>query len=1111
MTLRRRTLLIIGLVFLGLAAAAYLVAQTIVLQGFAQQEQVDARQDLTRVRGTLDDSLTALGGLTRDWGIWDDLDAYVQGRNDAFAAANLNDDETLKSNRLNLMVLLNTGGQIVAAKTYDYNTGTEPPFPESLRQYLTADNLILQHPTRDSLITGILPLAEGPLLIAAAPIVPTDPAGPVGGTILFARFLDAAELQRLAKTPVAALTAYRVGDPALPADFHTALTALTPAAPITLVPRDNQTLLGYLLLSDVYGRPAVVLRAEIPRTLYAQGRRTVLYSMAALVVLGLAFALALLLLLEHSVLTPLARLRAALATVGRSNSLAERVPVQGQDELAGLAADINGMLAALEQAARGERESQAGYRAVVEQAADGIFLVDAESRTLIEVNAAFARLLGGTPADLVGRTLDGMVAAPPAEVTDLLVRVALGGRRTLGELPFRRHDGSVLPLELTGSVIHRGEREVVCCVAHDLSERKLAEEERSVRRSEDRFRALVQNSADLIAIADLDGTIRYLSPSVERVLGFPAPAMVGRNLLSYVHWDDAAAARAVLDAAHAAPRTNVVGEFRLAGADGSWTYVEANCKDLAADSHVGGILINCRDINERKKIDRLKNEFISTVSHELRTPLTSIRGSLGLVAAGVAGDIPPQALSMIDIAQKNSERLVRLINDILDIEKIESGAVVFHPRPVNLPALVEQALEANRAFGAQYNVGFALDAPADVRGGRVNADPDRVIQVLTNLLSNAAKFSPPGGTVQVTVRRAGAALRVAVADQGPGIPLDFHPQVFSKFAQADSSDSRRRGGTGLGLSIAKAILERHHGQIWFETRPGAGTTFLFDLPEWEPEEAPMPAPPFQGPVGLRPRVLICEDDHDVAALLGLMLAPEGYEVDLAYNAAGARRLLADRDYTAMTLDLMLPDQDGLSLLRELRADPRTAALPIIVVSAKADVGRREVDGHTVAVVDWLEKPIDRARLVQAVRQTTGSAGHRPRILHVEDDADLTAVVGTMLRAAATVVPAATLAAARELLAHESFELLILDLTLPDGSGLDLLPVLDGPDGPAVPVVLFSASEADRDVTDHVAASFVKARASNQELVSTVLALLGRPGGGRLERRPAGGRVTGPLG
>jgi len=265
-------------------------------------------------------------------------------------------------------------------------------------------------------------------------------------------------------------------------------------------------------------------------------------------------------------------------------------------------------------------------------------------------------------------------------------------------------------------------------------------------------------------------------------------------------------------------------------ADGRPRWLSATKVPIKNDTgQVIGIVGMSRDITARQEIDRLKSEFITTVSHELRTPLTSIRGSLGLLAGGAAGEISHAAKTMVDIAYKNSERLTRLVNDILDIERIEGGKLAFQIAPLDLTRLVEQAIEANRGYGEQFGVTFVLTErlpDAHLRG-----DADRLNQVFTNLLSNAAKFSPAGGTVEVAVTRQDQLLRVSVTDRGQGVPAAFRARIFGKFAQADGSATRQNGGAGLGLSIAKAIVERHGGRIDYTSELDKGATFFVDLPE----------------------------------------------------------------------------------------------------------------------------------------------------------------------------------------------------------------------------------------------------------------------------------------
>jgi len=236
------------------------------------------------------------------------------------------------------------------------------------------------------------------------------------------------------------------------------------------------------------------------------------------------------------------------------------------------------------------------------------------------------------------------------------------------------------------------------------------------------------------------------------------------------------------------------------------------------------------DISERKRLDHAQDEYVLNVSHELRTPLTSIAGSLGLLLGGAAGQLPQQAERLLSIAHNNCQRLLRLINDILDIEKVESGKMQFHLKRIDLRALVEDVLEANRPYADGFDVTLRLDPGA--ASGEVYADPDRLAQAVTNLLSNAIKFSPAHGEVFVSIAKRKQTFRFAVRDHGPGIPKEFRPRLFEKFAQADTTDARQKSGSGLGLSIVKQIVTRLGGIVGFEDADGGGTIFYIALPSW---------------------------------------------------------------------------------------------------------------------------------------------------------------------------------------------------------------------------------------------------------------------------------------
>lgn len=350
-----------------------------------------------------------------------------------------------------------------------------------------------------------------------------------------------------------------------------------------------------------------------------------------------------------------------------------------------------------------------------------------------------------------------------------------------------------------------------------------AEARQRTRAEEDRNR-FFDLSLDLLVIAGTDGRFQQLSPAWETTLGWTVEELMTRRD-GLVHPDDRERTRREVRRLRQGG-TAVDFENRYAVKEGGWRWLSWRAVSVPEKGLIYGV---ARDISEHKRMEQMKTDFISVVSHELRTPLTSIRGALGLVAGGIAGELPERARRLVDIASKNSERLARLVDDILDVERIESGQMGFRLVPQDLAALVEQAVEANQPYGQPYGVSLRL---VEAQPALVRVDADRIQQVLSNLLSNAVKFSPRGASVEVGVTARSGRVRLRVVDHGKGIPPEFRAWIFEKFTQADATSTRQRGGTGLGLSISKAIVERHGGRIWFETTPIQGTTFFVELPEW---------------------------------------------------------------------------------------------------------------------------------------------------------------------------------------------------------------------------------------------------------------------------------------
>jgi PAS domain S-box-containing protein len=365
--------------------------------------------------------------------------------------------------------------------------------------------------------------------------------------------------------------------------------------------------------------------------------------------------------------------------------------------------------------------------------------------------------------------------------------------------------------------------------------RRLVESEEVARRraealarSEAGMRAIYASLVDGIIVLSPQGVIEFLNPAAERLFGYPPGSLVGQSVGVLIpdglRQANERATRRFVESGD----SGVVGQKGLVypalRRDGSRVEVEFSLAEMRSESGVRLVGV-VRDVSERSALERMKSEFVAAVSHELRTPLTSIIGSLELAAEG---ELPDAGREFVEMARRNSVRLAALVNDVMDAARLDSGALSFEASRFDAAALAAEAVELNQSYAATRRVTLRLEEPCAT--AEIDADRGRLMQVMENLLSNAAKFSPEGGEVRVRVLRVGARVRFEVGDQGRGIPEEFKARVFERFAQADASDSREKGGTGLGLAIAKGLVERMGGAIGFDARAGGGTTFWFEMP-----------------------------------------------------------------------------------------------------------------------------------------------------------------------------------------------------------------------------------------------------------------------------------------
>ena len=624
--------------------------------------------------------------------------------------------------------------------------------------------------------------------------------------------------------------------------------------------------------------------------------------------------------------------------------------------------------------------------------------------------------------------------------------------------------------------------------AHGLLERRTLERnhaQHSVERrlGDELFRLAVEACPSGMVMSDGDGRIVMLNTEIENLFGYKREELIGQYVdilvperLQAHHVVNRARFMATPECRHMGAGRTLFGRRK----DGTEFPVEVGLNPI----HTGQeqmVLSAIIDITQRRRTERLKDEFVATVSHELRTPLTSIAGSLGLLTGQWATKLPDSAARLLTIAHANSQRLVRLVNDILDIEKIEAGHIVFDMRRIALRKLVESTIEDTRGFAASYGVQLRLDeAPDDFE---VNADSDRLAQVLTNLLSNAIKFSAAGEEVVVGVAGNAANARITVRDRGPGIPEEFKPHIFEKFAQADATNTRKKGGTGLGLSIVKEIVDRLGGKVGFDDAPGGGTIFHIDLPLCDGTAGGEVDLVADAPLA---RILLCDDDRKVAEALRKLLQRDGFVVDFAHTVTTALARADAARYGAIIVDLQFPDGYGVDLIARLRAQPQNRDTPIIVMAGDPGHGQSDIRSSRLNIQHWLGKPIKAKTLVATLRAATASgARQRPRLLHVDDDHDMRTLVANELRPIIDVISADSAEMALRIIASERIDLVVLDITLGQDSGLDLLPELRDSRGKLIPVIIFSNVAVDAGSADQISSAFTKMNSSLDNLATAV--------------------------
>jgi PAS domain S-box-containing protein len=637
------------------------------------------------------------------------------------------------------------------------------------------------------------------------------------------------------------------------------------------------------------------------------------------------------------------------------------------------------------------RESEEQYRLLFESNPHSMWVYDLETLKFLAVNDSAIDHYGYSREEFLSMTIQDIRPPEDVEVLSAYLSSPNAGLDRAGEWRHRKKDGAIMNVEITSHRLDFLGRPAEFVLANDITERKRAES--ALLESEDRYRDLVDNSHELMCTHDLDGRVISVNPWAAHVLGYPQEALIGLNVregLTTEYRDQFEEyIQAIKTDGYARGIMQVktaYGEVRL------WEYYNTLRTEGVETPIVRGM---AHDVTERRQAlvrekearleaeaaNRLKDEFLSTLSHELRTPLTAIIGWSKLL---MQGDVDPEKQPLaLETIVRNAQAQGQLINDLLEVSRIITGKLHLNFSPCQLQPVIEAAIESIRPTAEAK--GIKLKALFEPRAGLVSGDADRLQQVVWNLLSNALKFTPSGGVVQVKFQRANSHLEIVVSDSGEGIKPDFLPHVFERFRQADGSTTRAHGGLGLGLAIVRHLVELHGGSVRAESDgEKKGATFTVKLPVLLPDDQKYVGeiqPKQSTPLDLTRsepssalkgvRILVVDDEEDARELVSTMLGRYGAVVQTAASTTEALEFLDSWNPRVLIADIGMQGEDGYALIRRVRALPgKPGAIPALALTAYArieDRARALAAGFQV----HLSKPIDSAQLAASVSKLAG--------------------------------------------------------------------------------------------------------------------------------------------
>jgi PAS domain S-box-containing protein len=980
MTLRRRILVIIGATLVALTVGFYAVSSAILLKEFTRLEKGDVIRDVKWVENELTRRSANLNDKLTSWAVWDDTYQFVEDHNQNYIRSHL-DDTDFTELQVNFIVFVNRKGQAVWSKGFDVGAHKAIPVPPDFLRLLDGGSQLLRHANADSVHEGMVLLAEGPTWVVSRPIVTSRHTGPIRGSVIFGRFLDGRTVRRIEGAMRLTLSMRRVDDPQLPADFRQARDEIHNAGVVRTQAFEDDFISGYTIWNDVFGKPALLLRVDMPREIFANGRETIRYLVVWLLVIGLCFGLAMMVLMERFVLARLSRLIGDVDQIGANSDVGARVTVSGNDELAGLAKAVNKMLGGLQDSQVELQESQRQLSSLMGHLPGMIYRCRCDDKCTIEfASEGCFELTGYRPEELRNDKTISYGQLIHLEDQDHIrreVNEAVRANRPY-HLQYRiitaQSETKCVWEEGRGIISANGTAEFREGFVSDVTQQKLAA---------DRLRlqgAALESAANAIVLINRVGVVEWVNPAFTKLTGHSFAEVYGEEwaLLKSDCQD-----QAFYEGMWRTIRAGEVwhGELVNRRKDGTLYTVRMTIAPVADDhGEIGHFIAIKEDITEQKS---LQEQFLQAqkveavgrlaggVAHDFNNILTAIGGYAELIMRRLSSSDP--LYRHVDQVLKATERASGLTRQLLAFSRKQT----LQPRVLDLSnAVAEIEKMLRRLIGEDIELHTIRGAAV----GHVKADPAQIEQVILNLALNARDAMPKGGKLIIEVANAtlgedyarrhpgvppGEYVLLAVSDTGVGMKEEVKEHIFEPFF----TTKRQGEGTGLGLATCYGIVKQSGGHINVYTEPDRGTTFRIYLPRTDASIDPQPERlKLQAlPTG-HETILVAEDEPGVRKLSVDVLRSLGYHVIEAGNGEEGMRAATENPGEKIDLlftDVVMPQMDGKQLADWFETTrPVTKVLFTSGYTADAILRRGIVEDR----IAFLEKPYTPAVLAQRVRE-----------------------------------------------------------------------------------------------------------------------------------------------